>query len=120
MKREIKFRAFDDGKMIYENDILHIRNEDNLVLRLARFWSNIRNDSQIMQFTGLLDKNGKDIYEGDLLQDFRKIFIYECVFRENGAFEFQNKTTLNFALLHDIWDNEVIGNIHENPELLNP
>ena len=71
------------------------------------------------QFTGLLDSKNNDIYEGDLLQDFRKKIIYECVFRENGAFEFQNKTTLNFALLHELWDNEIIGNIHTTPELLN-
>lgn len=72
----------------------------------------------IGQFTELHDKNGKEIYEGDLLQDFRRTFIYECVYRENGAFEFQNKTTLNFALLHDIWDNEVIGNVFENADLV--
>jgi uncharacterized phage protein (TIGR01671 family) len=68
MNREIKFRAWDDGVMIYEANILHLSNEDSLVLRLAKFWCNIRNDSKIMQYTGFKDVNGKEIYEGDVLQ----------------------------------------------------
>ena len=73
---------------------------------------------ELMQFSSQIDKNNKKIFEGDILQDFRKTFKYKCIFRENGCFEFQNLTTLNFALLYELHDAEVIGNYFENPELL--
>ena len=119
--RKIKFRAFDDGKMIYENDILHLNKEDNLIFRLAKFWSNIRSDSYVMQFTGLTDKNAKEIYEGDILKtgtDKPMVVGWSVKFA-------------SFVLNRDGWafshwfgescspeDCEVIGNIHENKELL--
>jgi len=61
------------------------------------------------QFTGLEDKNKKKIFEGDVIEDFRKSFKYKCVFRDNGAFEFQNTTTLNYSMLHEIWDAVIVG-----------
>lgn len=108
-KFENHFFYFQNGKYFKDSDCKKCVSE-----RICSefMWSNAE------WCTELHDKNGKEIYEGDLLQDFRRTFIYECVYRENGAFEFQNKTTLNFALLHDIWDNEVIGNVFENADLV--
>ena len=73
---------------------------------------------ELMQFTGLLDKNGVEIYEGDLLKHHSSELLSEVIFND-GTFWMKNI----------MWDNplgrmndqlEVIGNIYENPELLTP
>jgi uncharacterized phage protein (TIGR01671 family) len=84
----------------------------------------------LMQFTGLLDKNGKEIYEGDLL---RIKSLYETgdpvdsapneVYFKEGSFRIAfHNGVLNSAFctgeLGSNWEVEVIGNIYENPELL--
>jgi uncharacterized phage protein (TIGR01671 family) len=92
------------------------------------------NDLDIMQYTGLLDKNGKEIYEGDIVrvkdaefvetvpvgddhyQEVYKDIIGEILFVE-GGFCYNGHSAGDIP----IWSNsdyEVIGNIHENPELL--
>jgi uncharacterized phage protein (TIGR01671 family) len=77
----------------------------------------------VMQFTGLLDKNGKEIYEGDIL----KINLYNDEWKTKvrtylgrliidvQGYDW-NTTALSF--LDDEAETEVIGNIYENPELL--
>ena len=82
------------------------------------------NPSTLGQYTGLTDKNGKRIFEGDIakvLQGKDKDIAY--VGFENGAFMLYPKTgniyerTL-WSYWYNDWDVEVIGNITDNPELL--
>jgi uncharacterized phage protein (TIGR01671 family) len=76
----------------------------------------------LMQFTGLKDKNGKEIYFGDLMKQERSDIIYEVVWYKS-AWAIKHKT--KNAIWHQEFCNgvrlkfyEVIGNIHENPELI--
>ena len=85
-----------------------------------------------MQFTGLKDKNGKEIYENDLVQDAVLIFKVEwneqnakfCinpVGRVNGGFDGIIESIMYADLGNGYYsrkDLEIIGNIHENPELI--
>ena len=100
--RTIQFRAFDDGKMIYPTGALS---------KLKRFINVIREDAIIMQFTGLHDKNGKEIYEGDIF----KLGVVEWI---DGAFRFKNSSCYMVIDSHIAHNFEIIGNTSENPDLV--
>ena len=68
-------------------------------------------EKTIGQFTGFYDKNKKEIYEGDIIKGLCRNWV---VFFQEGLF----KTKVGQYLLEGEF--EIIGNIHENPELLNP
>ena len=77
-------------------------------------------DMKIMQFTGLKDKNGKEIYEGDILYFKHNLYEITQTVRWGSADETEgeDKTCVGFVFpLVDIEKLEVIGNIYENPEL---
>ena len=78
-------------------------------------------DVIIMQSTGLFDKNGKEIFEGDILKSNK---YTTSVFYERGAYRVKLRRTPNTTVTMDVisfiekYKTKIIGNIYENPELL--
>lgn len=146
MNREIKFRAFYDGtrKMIYfpicsicdeYSSFSFYAEEDSIYDGIGRLPNYPYNDGNgddgwrknwtLMQFTGLTDKNDKEIFEGDIVfyEDYKWIVVYDY-----DRFDMQDpKNKDHFVRSDDFSDDpgftfweksEVIGNIYENPELI--
>ena len=141
-KREIKFRVWNSAKKewfvpvyeAYKGNLydLSISTSGQVIERTMECCADIRNeqDYEISQFTGLLDKNGKEIYEGDHTRtweyriDDNLEFTDELCNEEVGTVFFDEKLagyvykTNGPLASKDVF--EVIGNIHEHPQLLNP
>ena len=113
--REISFRAWDKAtkRMISWNQILNNLIEGRNVV--SRIYDPLNNDKLLipMQFTGLLDKNGKKIFEGDIVKQGSMPYKYTIEWDDNGAWRFEPG-----GYLYEQNDYEVIGNIYEDPGLI--
>jgi uncharacterized phage protein (TIGR01671 family) len=119
--REIKFRAWvndlGDEFMVYMPDLEFMDN--GLWFPFERHSTTL---IQLMQYTGLKDKNGKEIYEGDIMRvDDRETSIGEIVF-DDAEFKLKMVKFKNvlwkLKYKNQKRSGEVIGNIYENPELI--
>ncbi len=114
--REIKFRAWDkvaEKMRLSFNPVCHGEWDIFSFSDLITTWE--RGTYELMQYTGLKDKNGKEIYEGDIVREDIEERTYQVVF-SNGGFMGESKD--NKILFFGDGHVEVIGNIYENPELL--
>ena len=114
--RVIKFRAWDKvaNRMILVDNLVW-----DISGQLLSF--NSGNFSELMQFTGLTDKNGKEIYEGEIVKTPNGIEKIEWD-EENALFGTRElKRTFYFNNAKEFYLNsEVIGNVFENKSLLTP
>lgn len=137
--REIKFRAWCSGThkgLTFVDDVM----DYEVYLSPKGFYLDVESNWDIqgeyptipiMQYTGLNDKNGKDIYEGDIVNlGLKNTFTVEL---KNGSFILRHTKIKEIDDTFKVWGNlsrvedidlkfnlkiEVIGNIYENPELL--
>ena len=129
MSREIKFRAWDKFTKQMPFEGFHLFGEV-LTFHLLSQWcdenpnpnhssSLLRpNDIEIMQYTGLKDKNGKEIYEGDIVKAGELIGIIEWCNSDSRYIVTNGDKNGGLNSFYMKQNAEVIGNIHENPELL--
>lgn len=133
--RTIKFRAWDteNKKFIwtgFENFVTESHEDKPQEIRKGNFilnadYSGMDNRVIFQQFTGLHDKNGKEIYEGDICKthDWIKqpnglqILSDKYKIYKNVVISYNEKPPFVGYVIHDWY--EVIGNIYENPELVN-
>jgi len=132
--REIKFRAWGTNKPCFSEqanlvgkgileEMVYFGLLDLDGTLIVPSMTYLEGDYSLMQYTDLKDKNGKEIYEGDIL-DFVHLYGVRPapIFWRNGGFW----VAVNDPGYEDRWivpdpeECEVIGNIYENPELLNP
>ena len=140
--REIKFRGIDcSGQFVY-GDLIHKRHDKESVL--IQDYTGLGSDVDIItigQYTGLKDKNDKEIYEGDIVE---WVFFYERLganmgvkecdtivkgiirWRQGGFIlevvenDFENAGYYSISALYTDTESdvEIIANIHDNPELI--
>lgn len=138
--REIKFRAWEiSTKRMHTVEYLNLvggigiidvdKDEEGDWVQVQRLID--MGDLVLMQYTGLKDKNGKEIYEGDIVQNgngvYLKIYWNDglCQFRqrvcskenvEKQGYKWSKENPTDMDLQFNM--KEIIGNIYENPELL--
>ncbi|MCG0771612.1 prophage Lp2 protein 26 [Lactiplantibacillus plantarum] len=138
----IKFRAWDKENEIYLYNVqdaydmlsgfVKYDDGENASYDECCFGDFLDNDRYVVeQFTGLTDVNGKEIYIGDVVKEWSDMseltmeptvneVVSEDSFGQAGVFLKPLREHFIEPCLHDYWSNqfEVIGNVHENPELL--
>ena len=107
MDNDIGEMYFEDGEFKYIGDDVHYKRLPEHII--------------LMQSTGMVDRNGNIIFEGDIVKMSKDVYseptYYEVVRHRGGAYRLESKQHgCELWLRHT--DCEVVGNVYENPELL--
>lgn len=125
MNRKIKFRGKTESNQFIFGDLIQYENGDTAIFerKITGYGyeaTQISNRTKvdngtIGQFTGLHDKNGKEIYEGDIIsnESYKGVVVYK-----NGSFVLDLGKSCGCVYLFCLDSLLVIGNIYDNPELL--
>ena len=128
--RDIKYRAWIESEKIMRNDIAAIDFENEILYFVNK--DNCMNNKEkrefcykpytLMEYTGLIDKNGVEIYEGDVILIANKSYknkatVEWSVLGVKWVLVYNDLSVYELATWHESVY-EVIGNIYENPELI--
>ena len=118
--REIKFRAWDteDKRWVKEFNIHHDGDLTEIRMYVGDvpvIASNVCGRYKILQFTGLKDKNGKEIYEGDILMHPDKRRKYKSIVKYRTTCCEEYGDWIGYEFDERL---EIVGNIYENPKLM--
>lgn len=136
--KEIKLKAFFEGRMVpcevSLDGIVHalIDGEMHIIGTMNETPDGLLKGVPVVQYTGIRDCDGKEIYEEDILElrwdddDIPARTLKPVEFRDGGFIvydDFDDYDMTNIGWATDIWDNDgvrwsVLGNRYENPELL--
>lgn len=124
--REIKFRGkrLDNGEWLYGSLLVsHFKDDKKERYFITQFSGNYTFEHEVDpatvgQYTGLKDKNGREIYEEDIFFDESGVYAVVCYSMGTFCVDFGEGFDLQYFTdgIHEICD--VVGNIHDNPELL--
>ncbi len=133
--REIKFRAWDINNQLMSYPKGNLPNLyikiDGKCVSIDREGEETKESDILMQYTGLKDKNNKDIYEGDMLGKYSEHKTLEGELHDiykgvvswdnfNGRWSCNASWETNTKFGSECKYYEVIGNIYENPDLITP
>lgn len=109
-KREIKFRAWDTDTSQY------VRCNHHAIGQIGNDYAGMGNRFVYQQFTGIHDKNGKEIYEGDIVLFDKKRKGKVVYSNTDTGFKILGQKDFYYHISD--YDIEILGNIYEHPELL--
>lgn len=119
--REIKFRGYNGEKWLFGNLDIDYKTKQAAISD-DRWWRHPVRFETVGQFTGLKDSSGKEIYEGDILSlregsdEMIKVIDFYAAITELDLSEMMNLRRLGYYF--ERGEVRVIGNVHDNPELL--
>lgn len=120
--RALKFRAWDGASMRYDVTGFEHGKENEMAGIFLNGDYHAISETPVMQFTGLLDKNGKEMYEGDIVRFTQHLFNISSKqfpekIKEVMWLDWEGKWNLRETNAGES-NFEVIGSIYQNPELI--